>query len=87
MKYCVRHHDFDTTFFGANKKDIVDQVFNWKIDNNRKLHCQCSGYKKEELYSYSEDFTDKEMIENAVSFLFGKLPDYHWYIFKNTNLF
>lgn len=78
MKYCAISIIEDRFVLGDTREDIVNQIFEWGISNNRVLFTKVKGFKPSYYHSYSMDYSNEEMLRDAIDFLFGELEKYGW---------
>jgi len=83
MKYCAVNIKEGGCFLGHTKEDIINCVFDWFIDTERKLNVAIPYGKSKQYHSYSLDYSDEEMQRDAINFLFDKLKDYNWITYIN----
>jgi hypothetical protein len=78
--FCVVKGD---EFFIGEKSEIINQVCEFTIDQLRRVHFKFNGFKKEQLISYSEEYTQEEMYKDCIELLFNRLERYNYKIFVN----
>ena len=73
----------DDKFFIGTKSEIINQVCEFTIDQLRRVHFQFTGFKREQLISYSEEYTEEEMRKDCINLLFNRLERYNYKVFVN----
>jgi len=71
----------DDKFFIGEKSEIINQVCEFTTDQLRRVHFKFKGFKKEQLISYSEEYTQEEMYKDSIELLFNRLERYNYKIF------
>lgn len=81
MRYCaIKDND---SYFGYTKEDIVNQICIWGISlEDRKLTLKVNGFPEETLHSYNDNWSKKEMYEDAARFVLFRLKQYGYQIFE-----
>lgn len=82
MTYAAYHSEWDLFVVGNTKKEIIDQVCKWKIDDERNLYAEFKYFKNRHYHSYSDMFTYDEMISDIINFLIGKMNEFGWTLYK-----
>jgi hypothetical protein len=85
MKLAAIHISNGTYVVGESKADIVNQIFTWKFDG-RTLVMKAKYYTEERNTTYSDEYTDEEMHNEAVKYMFDRLTSgryYGWAVFIN----
>lgn len=86
MNYCAINTDWEDYIVGESLSEIINYIFHWEINEERKLVVKAKYFLKDVCYSYSEEWSQEEIQKDVVSFLVTKLNDYGWMLFKNTNV-
>jgi len=80
ISYCVVK---EGKAFEGTKEGIVSQICTFKFDNKNQLVVQFKGFNPVVYHSYNSEFTEKEMYKDAIKFIFNKLKDYGYHIYRN----
>lgn len=73
MKYAFLDKQDHLLAYGE-KIEAARKVFNFSLDGSI-LTAQPKGFKKTTFHSYNKDFSENEMVNDAVSFLIIKAKD------------
>ena len=77
--YCVTNGDFTEE---GTVEEIVNSIFEWDITEKRALLVKARGYSEATFHSYNSEFSDEEIYQDVIRFLFKKLPSFGYRIYK-----
>lgn len=70
--------------YTGTKKEIINQVCEFSIVDNQ-LYYKFIGYHEQKGFSYSDEWSSEEMMDDAIKILFERLPALGYTIYSKVN--
>jgi hypothetical protein len=83
-EYCIVNEDSTISAIGT-KAEVISALGELKlVGEDRTIHFKIKGYQELILNGYTESFSDKEALSDAINIVvWRRLPDYGFRIFQS----
>jgi len=72
----------DGKCYEGSRAEILSQVGTYVLTEDRKLYAKFHGFQEVGFHSYGPEYTDAEIREDAIRFLFNKLLDLGYRVYR-----